>query len=256
MEKKSDDGMAFQLQQRLFAPQPACVARELATGTQDAVARHDDTHRIAPHRCAHGSNGLRVVQARGQLAVALVSACLNGQQRFPNGLLKGCAARQIQWQIEHGPAPGKVVLKLRRGGLQQRVVWRGLPALDDLSLWSMALSLKPNATQALVAAGEGEFAQRAVGAGGVCGGYGDASFCFGGGKARWEGGLEDQLGLFVIRGVKIVSQACVGFHHDIVILRYVTCKVTRWPLENAIDRLGPIKKLGVNSTCYWPIGPR
>ena len=88
------------------------------------------------------------------------------------------------------------------------------------------------------------------------GGYGDASFCFGGGKARWEGGLEDQLGLFVIRGVKIVSPACGGFDHDMVILWYITCKVTRWLLENAIDRLGPIKKLGVNSTCYWPIGPR
>ncbi len=87
------------------------------------------------------------------------------------------------------------------------------------------------------------------------GGYGDASFCFGGGKAHWEGGLEDQLGLFVIRGVKIVSPACVGFDHDMVILWYITCKVTRWLLENAIDRLGPIKKLGVNSTCYWPIGP-
>ncbi len=44
-----------------------------------------------------------------------------------------------------------------------------------------------------------------VGAGDVRGGYRDASYCFGGGKAHWEGGLEDQLGLFVIRGVKIVS---------------------------------------------------
>ena len=132
------------------------------------MARHDDTHRIAPHRCAHSPNGLRVVQARGQLAVALVRACRNGQQRLPNGLLKGRAARQVQLQIEHGPAPGKVVLKLRRGGLQQRVVWRGLPALDDLRLRAVALPLKPDAAQAPVAAGEGEFAQRAGGAGGEC----------------------------------------------------------------------------------------
>ena len=27
-------------------------------------------------------------------------------------------------------------------------------------------------------------------------------------------------------------------------------------IGNDIDQLGPIKKLGVNSTCYWPIGPR
>ena len=160
--------MAFELQERTFALQASGVSGELTCAAQHPMARHDDTHRIAPHRCAHSPNGLRVVQARGQLAVALVRACRNGQQRLPNGLLKGRAARQVQLQIEHGPAPGKVVLKLRRGGLQQWVVWRGLPALGDLRLGSMALTLKPNAAQAMVVAGKEEFTQRAGGVGGIC----------------------------------------------------------------------------------------
>ena len=38
-----------------------------------------------------------------------------------------------------------------------------------------------------------------------------------------------------------------------VFVQHFACEAL---LENSIDQLGPIKKLGVNSTCYWPIGPR
>ena len=83
--------MAFQPQQRLLAPQPACVARELATGTQNAVARHDDTHWISPHGRTHGTHGLRIVQLPCRIAIALVRATRDGQQNAPDLLLEGRA---------------------------------------------------------------------------------------------------------------------------------------------------------------------
>jgi hypothetical protein len=84
--------MAFQPQQRLFAPQPASIARELTTGTQNAVARHDDTDRIASNGRPHRTHRLGLVQLSGQIAIALAVPGIDLEQRLPHRLLKGGAA--------------------------------------------------------------------------------------------------------------------------------------------------------------------
>ena len=98
--------MAFELKQRLFAPQAAGIPGELAPCAQDAVAGHDDADRVVAHGAAHGAHGAGFVQLRGQLAVALALAAGHGQQGLPHGLLEGGAWRFVD---AHGVQRGFVL---------------------------------------------------------------------------------------------------------------------------------------------------
>ena len=76
--------MAFQLQQRLLAPQTACVARELATGTEDTVARHEDAHRITPDGRTNRPDRQWFAQLPGQFAIRLALPSRDVQQGLPD----------------------------------------------------------------------------------------------------------------------------------------------------------------------------
>src|SRR5574343_869566 len=66
----SEQRMAFELQQRLFAPQAPGITGELAGAAQHPMAGHDDTHRIAPYCSAHRAGGRGFAQRAGQVQVA------------------------------------------------------------------------------------------------------------------------------------------------------------------------------------------
>lgn len=151
--------VAFELEQGLFSPQPACITGELTTGTQDAVAGHDDTHRVSPHGSTHGPNRLGFVQVPGQMPITHALARRDAQQSLPNQLLEVRACRKIEWQLECVKASCKVSLKLCRGFFQNRVMCRVLPPILVSIGGAVLLVVEPSAAQTFWAGHQGHVSQ-------------------------------------------------------------------------------------------------
>ena len=90
----------------LFAPQAAAVTGELGTGAaacavaaDDAVAGHDDCHRIASVGRAHGAHGFGVVDGVGNRLIAGGFAVRDAEKLLPDLSLTGRAV-QGEGQIE------------------------------------------------------------------------------------------------------------------------------------------------------------
>ena len=87
------------------------------------MARDDHTHRVLPHRPAHGTRQCAVAEVAGQRPVGCGLAEWDGLEQLPNTQLDRVAA-QRNGHVERRAVAGEVFVQLRRGLLEQWIARR------------------------------------------------------------------------------------------------------------------------------------
>jgi hypothetical protein len=114
------DANAFEGEHKFFALQARAESSKPAIGADDAVAWNNDGDGVAPISSAHGSEGLGLAAARGELGVAYGRAKGNISKSCPYRKIKGRASRSKR-HMEGGECPLEVGFNLFNGILQVRL---------------------------------------------------------------------------------------------------------------------------------------
>lgn len=113
------DLKALHSQEGFFCVISAGESAETRLGRDDAVARNDDSQRIAAHRLPHRSCRGGIVDRQRELSVCFERAERDSSQCIPNTLLKQCAGR-LKRDVKNATFAAKVLVELRDGTFDQR----------------------------------------------------------------------------------------------------------------------------------------